>query len=469
MYSYSPIRKSTLPNKPYRSGRRRWLRISLTIVLGIGIIILLANIMYNRWNVASTEDYTISMTRDYELAKNEPVSGTYLGAYVLQNSTIDFSMKKFNELAKQDHITFFKYVGYGKPFPTEWVNHVKSINGFPHIAFEPNNGLDEVVDGPYLREFAKAAKEANVPILLRYASEMNGTWTNYSQDPVKYVEKWKIVHQVMKEEAPNVAMLWAVLAVPEEEIDKFYPGDEYVDWVGVNVYNVKYHNDHKYEPSAFEDPLDLLNYVYTKYSYRKPIQISEFGVTHYNTTDDVTDHQFAIDKITRLYRELPNKYPRIKAVYYFDVNNLSEYNSARRINDYSITTEPDLVNAYAKAIDNPHYLSEYGPSREGESVQQKFTYRGQLFTHDGIIYADIDFFTHYVQAQITKDGNKITVTRDNQSVTVKSVNKRVWAGYKTKIILNKFREVKGLPVQETLEALGYTVNINKDTKEVSVQ
>ena len=104
-------------------------------------------------------------------------------------------MKTFNKLANKDHVTFFKYVGYGKPFPTSWVDHVKSIGGFPHIAFEPNNGLDEVTDSEYLREFARAARASEVPILLRYASEMNGTWTNYSQDPVKYIEKWKLVHK----------------------------------------------------------------------------------------------------------------------------------------------------------------------------------------------------------------------------------------------------------------------------------
>ena len=469
MHSYVPIRKSLSSNRSRQSRGKRSLWISLVLLLAVGILIFGAYMSYNRWNVTDNKDYTISIVRDYELAKNESQSGTYLGAYVLQNSTIDFSMKKFNELAQRDHITFFKYVGYGRPFPTDWVNNVKSINGFPSIAFEPNNGLDEVEDGEYLREFARAAKEANVPILLRYASEMNGTWTNYSQDPDKYIEKWKLVHQVMEEEAPNVAMLWAVLSVPEGEIDKFYPGDEYVDWVGVNIYNVKYHNNHKYEPSAFEDPLDLLNYVYTKYSYNKPIQISEFGVTHYNTTDDVIDHQYAIDKITRLYTELPKSYPRVKAVYYFDVNNMTEYNSTRRINDYSITTEPDLIDAYAQAIKDPQYLSEYTPSREGETIQEQFTYRGQLFSHNDVIYADIDFFTNYVQALVAIDGKNITVTKDNRSVTVKSVNRRVWAGYKTKIVLNKFRDVKGLPVQQVLEELGYIVNIEEDGKKITVQ
>ena len=40
--------------------------------------------------------------------------------------------------------------------------------------------------------------------------EMNGDWTAYSGDPEKYIEKWRLVHDVMAEEAPNVMMVWTV-------------------------------------------------------------------------------------------------------------------------------------------------------------------------------------------------------------------------------------------------------------------
>ena len=56
------------------------------------------------------------------------------------------------------------------------------------------------------------------------------------------------------------------------------------------------------------------------------------------------------------------------------------------------------------------------------------------------------------------------VTLGGQSVTVKKVDKRVWTGFKTKIVLNKFRTVEGLPVEMTLEALGYKVNVDENTK-----
>src|SRR5699024_4131497 len=141
-------------------------------------------------------------------------------------------------------------------------------------------------------------------------------------NPDKYIEKWKLVHDVMEKYAPKVMMLWTPFTTPQNSIMKYYPGDEYVDWVGVNVYNVVYHNNRLDQTAMHEDPLDLLDNVYDTFSARKPIQISEYGVTHYTITDDKYYVDFAIEKITRMYAGIYEKYPRIKSIFYFDVNNL---------------------------------------------------------------------------------------------------------------------------------------------------
>lgn len=161
---------------------------------------------------------------------------------------------------------------------------------------------------------------------------MNGTWTHYSGDPDLYIEKWKLIHKVMEEEAPNVMMLWNVFTMPEYTIEEFYPGDEYVDYVGVNIYNVLYHNDKLEVNSDFEDPFQLLDYVYNVYSARKPIVIGDFGATNYNVTDGLHHVDFAIEKITRMYKHIPHLYPRVKFIYYFDVNNLVNAPEGRKKN-----------------------------------------------------------------------------------------------------------------------------------------
>jgi hypothetical protein len=405
----------------------------------------------------------------YKLAKAEPETGTYLGAYVLQDEAIASSMNSFNKLTGRTHASFFKYVGYGQPFPKEWVEQVKSVGAFPHIAWEPNKGLAQVQDDTYLRQFAKDASEAGVPIFLRYASEMNGTWTAYGGDPAMYKQKWQLVHDRFAHLAPNVAMVWTVLTVPEKPIGHFYPGDAYVDWVGVNVYNVKYHNGNEDEPAAFEDPLDLLNNVYNQYSARKPIQLSEFGVTHYNTTDHAHDIGFASAKIKRLYGSLERKYPRVKAVFYFDVNNVTAYNKSRRVNDYSIATEPVLREAYRTATSMG--IEDAGitdTSLEGKPVRQRFTYRGAVFAERGRLYADEQFYRELlhlnVRIQQSAAGDLVAVMKRStvdagKAVQLPILQRKVWSGMEARGRQRVYRYMNAIPLRDAADVFGLKLRI----------
>jgi len=88
--------------------------------------------------------------REYALGKYEPREGVYLGAYVLQDAVVGGDMDRFNHAPGKKHASFFRYVGYGQPLPREWVEEVKAAGAVPHIALEPNDGLDEVKDDEYL-------------------------------------------------------------------------------------------------------------------------------------------------------------------------------------------------------------------------------------------------------------------------------------------------------------------------------
>lgn len=417
-------------------------------------------------NADAAGEFTIHVTSpgpsNYSLSKGEPAQGIYLGAYVLQDQSIGYSMAEFNRLTGKKHASFFKYVGYGEPFPAEWVEQVKAEGAFPHIAWEPNNGLNAVKDDEYLRSFADAANAADTLVFLRFASEMNGTWTAYSGNPEQYIDTWRLVHDVFAKRAPKTAMIWTVLNVPEGSIESFYPGDEYVDWVGVNVYNVKYHNGSLDQVADFEDPLRLLDYVYNRFSRTKPIQLSEYGATHYNTTDQLQDNSFAINKITRMYENLPKLYPRVKAIYYFDVNNVTEYNASRRVNDYSITSERQVLAAYRNAIAGDDYLSHLSDKtiRGGDRVKQHFTYRGNVFMKDGSLYADEGFFSRVLQLAVEREDNgDLTLTRvDNgMQLQVTPIEYPLWSGYKDRGTVPILRKLNALPVTLIASKLGYKV------------
>ena len=140
---------------------------------------------------------------------------------------------------------------------------------------------------------------------------MNGDWTSYHDDPQTYIAKFRLVHDVFAEEAPNVAIIWCVNALPETNWDAYYPGDNYVDWVGVNFYSVIHHDNDAARPAWLEHPTTMLDGIYAKYSTRKPIAICEYGSSHQENMDSDKDYSdVAAEKISSLFAALPRKYPR---------------------------------------------------------------------------------------------------------------------------------------------------------------
>ncbi len=405
--------------------------------------------------VAAAQDGVMSITyykKNYEYQKMEPQSGTYLGGYVIQDDFINQDMNKFNELSQKQHASFFRYVGYGRPFPTAWVNEVKAVGAVPHIAFEPNGGLDKVQDDEYLRQWARDAAAADVPIYIRWASEMNGTWTQYSGKSDLYKEKWQLVYNVFKEEAPNCSFVWTVFTFPESTISEFYPGDAYVDWVGVNIYNVMYHNDKITDKAEHEDPLELLDYVYNTYSYKKPIQISEYGATHYTVTDNSNHSEWAAGKISRLYKNIDIYYPRVKSIFYFDVNNLNQYNENRRVNDYSITDDEIVLKAYRDAISTNNFLSTYKENSVSVADSERMTYNGFNKVINSRLHAPTTFFANNLGLKVTKGTNGMfTVSNGTKSVQVKAQTYRQYTNFGIR------RTHTMLPVSDSLKALGYSV------------
>jgi hypothetical protein len=262
----------------------------------------------------------------------------------------------FEQLTGKPHASYLNYVGYGQPFPHEWVQAVKAVGAVPHIALEPNDGLQAIQDDAYLRGWARAAREARCPIFLRFASEMNGTWQKYSGDPALYIQKWRLVHRVMAEEAPNVALVWSPYCTPRRPIPWYYPGDEYVDWVGVNLYSVHHHDNDIRQPSDQEDPRDLLRFVYDLYSDRKPIMISEYAATHYCLACQQPTVGFALEKMKLLYQSLPTQFPRVKMINWFNWDTIQGGAAA---NNYALTDDERILQLYRQLIGSPYFLGRF--------------------------------------------------------------------------------------------------------------
>lgn len=313
--------------------------------------------------------------RRSQLERLEPESGCYVGAFVDRDDNLRQFMKasqthgdvdQFNELVGRAHASFFMYRSYGQPFPKEWAEYLKAREAIVHIAWEPRD-LSQVRDDEYLRGFVDALVALDHPVILRFASEMNGDWTPYHGNPELYKQAFRLVYRATRR-APKVAMLWCPNTIPRQGLESYYPGDDAVDWVGVNFYSVPFLDNNPARPGDRIHPTDHLQAVYDLYSSRKPIAIGEWAASRQSKASSKPLTEFAKTKISQLYGSLPTRYPRVKLVSWYDSNNLREASPSRQLNNYQVTSPPDLLGQYRKALAWPYYLGA-GQTSSGYSYR----------------------------------------------------------------------------------------------------
>lgn len=295
------------------------------------------------------------------LAKYEPQSGCYLGAFIQNDINVNGMINNFENLVGKKHTGYLTYTAVSSPFPKAFVDSCKKYNAFVQIGFEPDTAFRDVVDGPHLRNWAREAAKSGVPIFLRFASEMNGDWVPWFGSPTLYKEKWRLMYNIMKEEAPNVVMVWCPNWRPDipgdtsRNIMAYYPGDEYVDWVGVNFYMWGPVYDSLMNETGIST-LSKLGSVYNKFQ-NKPIMICEWAAASRewrgNPPLPRITTEYCITHMQQLYQNLQQFFPRVKGVFWFDYDSHLINNS-----DFSLTNNPAVLNAYRSLNQSSHFITD---------------------------------------------------------------------------------------------------------------
>lgn len=222
-------------------------------------------------------------------------------------------------------------------FPETEVNTISNLGSVPMITWEPwlsafstgnypgiesdiakrdKGSLAAIAAGEYdkyIIKWATECKNFNLPVLLRFAHEMNdpyhyqcGPQNNEAYD---FIAAWKHVHNVfVNAGATNVIWLWNPHL--SYSFDEFYPGDEYVDIISFGVLNfgtsVSWSQWWTFE--------ELLSNSYEKLKlHNKPMMISEFGslVVGGDRSEWFKD-AFAM---------IPEKYSQIRSIVFFHYSN----------------------------------------------------------------------------------------------------------------------------------------------------
>lgn len=170
-------------------------------------------------------------------------------------------------------------------------NHQMLVRNFPNTTIQSALWMvgkwgiaEKAGKGEYddvIIKYSAWAKAANRPVYLRIGYEFDGA--HNALEPEEYEKAYRHIVDLMRAEGvENLALVWHSYAAPTYKgypIADWYPGDDYVDWVGISVFG------HAYNGTDFgPDCNRVLDFAKT---HKKPVMIAEAspinGITEEST------------------------------------------------------------------------------------------------------------------------------------------------------------------------------------------
>ena len=293
-------------------------------------------------------------------ASSDGSDGCYLGVFregAPQN--MGFIRQYEKQMGKKPAMIMW-YVDYSSDFPMNECRNVVNYGAVPHVVWEPwyfedqsNIKLDTIISGKrdeYINNWARDAKFFGKTVFLRWGHEFNiekypwGTGNN-GKDPEKYIKAYRHVHDIFKKAgAGNVKWIWCLNNYPNpdenwNDYEKAYPGDEYVDWIGIDGYNwgtTQTWSGWQSFKEMFRNQVREISMNHPK----KPVMIAEFGCAEEGG-----------DKAAWA-KDIPNtlkiSMKQVKAIVIFDI---------KKECDWRITSSKRAEDAYRLIMKDPYFLS----------------------------------------------------------------------------------------------------------------
>lgn len=239
----------------------------------------------------------------------------------------------------------------GKNFGGNWRFFMYGWSPNDYTAMEVAGGILDEYWKKYFEEVRKAqsAEQDYGPVWFRPANEMNSNWVKWGNDPVNFIKMWRRLYNIAEQYSLtdyNV-FVWssADISFGSAKMKAYYPGDQYVDWIGTSCYFSK-----------------AVSYGYPSYlmketeaiSANKPVMISEGG---YGTSD--CDNLLWV----REWFGLKETHPRVKAVVWENHENPS-------VGDRRIHKDAAALAEYRKLVKDSYWLDAI-PSEVLDEIKER--------------------------------------------------------------------------------------------------
>lgn len=310
----------------------------------------------------------------YYGARLEPKSGVYAG--IVSDGNGDPEIGK-PEIFHHDFGMYSSYLEFDE-FQTE-LNKPSSyiipekdcISQVPWNIIDINLALGDANED-YIRETLDNMAAYNKPTIIRFGAEMNIGYLGDS--PSAYVKTFRRIADIVHE-YPNFAIMWS----PNDSgsLDRpfwyYYPGDEYVDWVGISSFSKKDFLDSLLIEDGSEVSTSRENQIYftlgdfgyttnslkyitdfmAEYNIEKPLAISEGGVVTRLSYSDENIDSWGEVRIRNMYWYAAMRYPQLKSIVYFN------HDMETEAIGFELTDKPNYISIMEEAFNNGQYLMSY--------------------------------------------------------------------------------------------------------------
>jgi membrane-bound metal-dependent hydrolase YbcI (DUF457 family) len=277
-----------------------------------------------------------------------------LGAYIPGAGADPSLIDEYASEVGRQPVIVSSYRNWDSPlFDERQLDAVSSRGAVPMLTWEPwdhseaGASLWAIAAGDYDSYVSATARQAAAwgkPLFLRFAHEMNGDWYPWGwgvdgNTPAAYKVAWRHVVDVFRAEgASNVRWVWCpyVSNVRPRQFRRFYPGDAWVDWAGLDGFNWGAYRTWQSFKTIFAISYQRLIKV-----TGRPVMIAETGVN-----DAGGNKPRWISR--SLLRKLP-RYTHVRALVWFD--------SADSRADFRVDSSAGSLAAIRRAFGAPIYSS----------------------------------------------------------------------------------------------------------------
>ena len=319
-----------------------------------------------------------------------PEKGAYTGAYVdFGEGEDDVTLEAIENFEKmvgkhQSLIGLGNFWGEQR-FPAKNVHIISSYGAVPLLYWSPwdkpytENSLPDrfnlynILGGmwdAYIDKWADDARQFGKPLLVAWGLEMNGTWFPWSgyhygggqrdsvNQPPDYIgpkifkQAYRyVVDRVRNRGVRNIQWVFHVNNFSHPAADwnrytAYYPGSDYVDWLGMSVYGKL---DKYMGWGSFYDVCRQPYQEICQLDASKPLMIAEWGVGEFPNSGNKAEW------FRKAFIDFKERFPRIKAAVYWHERwqNADESYSNLRVN-----SSPEALEAFRKGSEDAYWIGK---------------------------------------------------------------------------------------------------------------